>query len=130
MQHNEAKWIRELILSHNPDNIALGLVLNCTFKFYPLTAKFYKKYAHYNFWLPPRTKSVLTTEPRYYSWVALLNNELKTHRCYFWLDFSTPRYQTPWESWQLHITRGVKWPYQSTMFNYAGHPYTTMFRKD
>ena len=125
----ESEWVRELILSGQPDTIELGFILNDSFKYFPLTRKFYRKYKHYNFWLPPRTKSVLTTEPRYYCWVALLNNELKTYRCYFWLDFSTPRYKTPWESWQLHITRGVKCPYNGAKFNYEGHPYTAMFRR-
>ena len=127
MQLQESKWIRELILSGNPDNIQLGLILNCTFKCFPLTAKFYKKNAKYLFWHPSRHYSVLETESRYYSWVALLNNELKTHRAFFWLDYREPKYKTPWQAWQRHITSGYKKPYTGPLFNYTGHPYTAMF---
>ena len=127
MQLQESKWIRELILSSNPDNIQLGLILNCTFKCFPLTAKFYKKNAKYLFWHPSRHYSVLETESRYYSWVAMLNNELKTHRAFFWLDYREPKYKTPWQAWQRHITSGHKKPYTGTLFNYTGHPYTAMF---
>lgn len=125
----ESEWVRELILSGQPDTIELGFILNDSFNYFPLTRKFYRKYKRLKFWYPRRHYSVLETENRYYSWVALLNNELKTHRAYFWLDFQEPKHKTPWQSWQLHITKNIKWPYQSTMFNYAGHPYTSMFIK-
>lgn len=125
----ESEWVRELILSGQPDTIELGFILNDSFNYFPLTRKFYRKYKRLKFWYPRRNYSVLETENRYYSWVALLNNELKTHRAYFWLDFQEPKYKTPWQSWQLHITKNIKWPYQSTMFNYSGHPYTAMFIK-
>lgn len=127
MQLQESKWIRELILSSNPDNIQLGLILNCTFKCFPLTAKFYKKNSKYLFWLPSRQFSVIESENRYYSWVALLNNELKTHRAYFWLDFQEPKFKTPWQAWQKHITNNAKFPYHGPLFNYHSHPYTSMF---
>lgn len=123
----ESKWIRQLILSGQPDNIELGFMLNDSFNLFPLTRKFYRKNKRFKFWHPSRHYSVLETESRYYSWVALLNNELKTHRAYFWLDYREPKYKTPWQAWQQHITTAVKWPYQNTMFNYAGHPYTAMF---
>jgi hypothetical protein len=123
----ESKWIRELITSPNPCDIELGLILNSSFKCFPLTAKFYKKYAKFKFWHQSRNYSVLESECRYYCWVALLNNELKTHRAYFWLDYREPKYQTPWQVWQKHITSGFKTPYLNTMFHYAGHPYTAIF---
>ena len=123
----ESDWVRKLILSSNYENIELGLIMNLSFKYYPLTAKFYKKNAKYKFWQPSRNYSVIETENRYYSLVALLNNELKTHRCYFWLDFREPKFKTPWQAWQMHITSGVKWPYDGPVFNYPSHPYTSMF---
>lgn len=125
----ESKWVRKLILSGQPDNIELGLILNNSFNLFPLTRKFYRKNKKYKFWLPSRNYSVIESESRYYSWVALLNNELKTHRAYFWLDFREPKFKTPWEQWQRHITNYAKWPYHGPLFNYAGHPYTTMFTK-
>jgi hypothetical protein len=123
----ESKWIRELILSGHSDNIELGLILNDSFKCFPLTRKFYRKHKRFKFWHPPRHYSVLESESRYYSWVALLNNELKTHKAYFWLDFKEPKYKTPWEHWQLHITNHFNWPYKGIMFTGGGHPYTAMF---
>jgi len=123
----ESDLVRKLILSSNPDNIELGLIMNLTFKYYPLTAKFYKKNAKKKFWQPSRYYSVIETENRYYSWVALLNNELKTHRCYFWLDFREPKFKTPWQAWQQHITSGAKWAYNGPLLNYPSHPYTSMF---
>lgn len=125
----ESKWVRELILSGQPDNIELGLILNNSFNLFPLTRKFYRKNKKYKFWLPSRNYSVIISESRYYSWVAMLNNELKTHHAYFWLDFREPKFKTPWEQWQRHITNYAKWPYQGPLFNYGGHPYTTMFTK-
>ena len=125
----ESKWVRELILSGQPDNIELGLILNNSFNLFPLTRKFYNKNKRFKFWIPSRNYSVIESESRYYSWVALLNNELKTHRAYFWLDFREPKFKTPWEQWQRHINSGVKWPYQGALFNYGGHPYTAMFTK-
>ena len=125
----ESKWVRELILSGQPDNIELGLILNNSFNLFPLTRKFYRKYKRFKFWQPSRHYSVIESESRYYSWVAMLNNELKTHRCYFWLDFREPKFKTPWEQWQKHITNHAKWPYQGPLFHYAGHPYTAMFTK-
>ena len=125
----ESKWIRELILSGQPDNIELGLILNNSFNLFPLTRKFYRKYKRFKFWQPSRHYSVLESESRYYSWVALLNNELKTHRCYFWLDFQEPKFKTPWQQWQKHITNYAKFPYHGPLFNYGGHPYTAMFTK-
>ena len=125
----ESKWVRELILSGQPDNIELGLILNNSFNLFPLTRKFYNKNKRFKFWIPSRNYSVIESESRYYSWVALLNNELKTHRAYFWLDFREPKFKTPWEQWQRHITNYAKWPYQGPLFNYGGHPYTTMFTK-
>ena len=125
----ESKWVRELILSGQPDNIELGLILNNSFNLFPLTRKFYRKNKRFKFWIPSRNYSVIESESRYYSWVALLNNELKTHRAYFWLDFREPKFKTPWEQWQRHITNYAKWPYQGPLFNYGGHPYTAMFTK-
>lgn len=125
----ESKWVRELILSGQADNIELGLILNDSFNYFPLTRKFYRKHKRFKFWQPSRNYSVLESESRYYSWVALLNNELKTHRAYFWLDFKEPKYKTPWEHWQLHITNYFKWPYTGPMFTGGGHPYTTMFAR-
>jgi hypothetical protein len=125
----EAKWVRELILSGHPDNIELGFILNDSFNCFPLTRKFYRKYKRFKFWLPSRHYSVLESESRYYSWVAMLNNELKTHRCYFWLDFQEPKFKTPWQQWQKHINSGASWHYQHTLFRYPSHPYTTMFTK-
>jgi hypothetical protein len=125
----EAKWVRELILSGQPNNIELGLILNDSLNCFPLTRKFYRKYKRLKFWYPRRQFSVLESESRYYSWVAMLNNELKTHRCYFWLDFQEPKFKTPWQQWQKHITNGYKMPYHGPLFHYAGHPYTAMFTK-
>jgi hypothetical protein len=125
----ESKWVRELILSGQPDNIELGLILNNSFNLFPLTRKFYRKNKRFKFWIPSRNYSVIESESRYYSWVALLNNELKTHRAYFWLDFREAKFKTPWEQWQRHITNYAKWPYQGPLFNYGGHPYTAMFTK-
>lgn len=125
----ESKWVRELILSGQPDNIELGLILNNSFNLFPLTRKFYRKNKKFKFWLPLRHWSVIESESRYYSWVAMLNNELKTHRAYFWLDFREPKFKTPWEQWQKHISNYAKWPYPGPLFNYGGHPYTTMFTK-
>lgn len=125
----ESKWVRELILSGQPDNIELGLILNNSFNLFPLTRKFYRKNKRFKFWIPSRNYSVIESESRYYSWVAMLNNELKTHRAYFWLDFREPKFKTPWEQWQRHITNYAKWPYQGPLFNYGGHPYTAMFTK-
>ena len=79
----ESKWVRELILSGQPDNIELGLILNNSFNLFPLTRKFYRKNKRFKFWIPSRNYSVIESESRYYSWVAMLNNELKTHRAYF-----------------------------------------------
>ena len=125
----ESKWVRKLILSGQPDNIELGLILNNSFNLFPLTRKFYRKNKRFKFWIPSRNYSVIESESRYYSWVALLNNELKTHRAYFWLDFREAKFKTPWEQWQKHITNYAKWPYQGPLFNYGGHPYTAMFTK-
>ena len=125
----ESKWVRELILSGQPENIEIGLILNNSFNLFPLTRKFYRKNKRFKFWIPSRNYSVIESESRYYSWVALLNNELKTHRAYFWLDFREPKFKTPWEQWQRHITNYAKWPYQGPLFNYGGHPYTAMFTK-
>ena len=123
----ESKWVRELILSGQPDTIELGLILNDSFNYFPLTRKFYRKYKRFRFWQASRHYSVLESENRYYAKVALLNNELKTHRCYFWLDFQEPKFKTPWQAWQKHITSGVKWPYEHSLFHYPSHPYTSMF---
>jgi hypothetical protein len=125
----ESKWVRELILSGQPDNIELGLILNDSFNYFPLTRKFYRKYKRLKFWYPSRHYSVLVSESRYYSWVALLNNELKTHRAYFWLDFQEPKFKTPWQHWQQHLSNYIKWPYTGPMFTGEGHPYTTMFAR-
>lgn len=124
---HEYKWIRELILSGQPDNIELGFILNDSFNLFPLTRKFYRKNKHLKFWQPSRHYSVIESESRYYSWVAMLNNELKTHRCYFWLDFREPKFKTPWQQWQKHITNNAKFPYQGPLFHYPSHPYTSMF---
>ena len=123
----ESKWVRELILSGQPDNIELGLILNNSFNLFPLTRKFYRKNKRFKFWQPSRHYSVIESESRYYSWVALLNNELKTHWAYFWLDFREPKFKTPWEQWQKHITNGYKMPYHGPLFKYPSHPYTSMF---
>jgi hypothetical protein len=123
----ESKWVRELILSGQPDNIELGLILNDSFNYFPLTRKFYRKYKRLKFWFPSRHYSVLVSESRYYSWVALLNNELKTHRAYFWLDFQEPKFKTPWQHWQQHISNYIKWPYTGPLFTGGGHPYTAIF---
>lgn len=123
----ESQWVRELILNSNPDTIELGLILNDSFKYFPLTRKFYRKYKRFKFWHPSRHYSVLESESRYYAKVALLNNELKTHRAYFWLDFQEPKFKTPWQQWQKHITLGYKKPYHGPLFHYVGHPYTAIF---
>jgi hypothetical protein len=123
----ESKWVRELILSGQFDTIELGLILNDSFNYFPLTRKFYRKYKRLKFWHPSRHYSVLVSESRYYSWVALLNNELKTHRAYFWLDFQEPKFKTPWQQWQHHISNYIKWPYMGPLFIGGGHPYTDMF---
>jgi len=125
----ESKWVRKLILSGQPDNIELGLILNNSFNLFPLTRKFYRKNKRFKFWHTSRKYSVIESESRYYAKVALLNNELKTHRCYFWLDFQEPKFKTPWEQWQKHITNCAKWPYQGPLSNYGAHPYTAMFTK-
>lgn len=125
----ESKWVRELILSGQPDSIELGFMLNDSFNLFPLTRKFYRKNKRFRFWQPLRHYSVLETESRYYSWVALLNNELKTHCCYFWLDFQEPKFKTPWQQWQKHITNGYKMPYHGPLFHYPSHPYTAMFMR-
>ncbi len=125
----ESKWVRELILSGQPDTIELGLILNDSFNYFPLTRKFYRKYNRLKFWYPSRHYTVLVSESRYYSLVALLNNELKTHRAYFWLDFQEPKYKTPWQHWQQHISNYIRWPYTGPMFTGGGHPYTTMFAR-
>jgi hypothetical protein len=123
----ESKWVRELILSGQPDNIELGLILNNSFNLFPLTRKFYRKNKRFKFWQPSRHYSVIESESRYYSWVALLNNELKTHRAYFWLDFREPKFKTPWQQWQKHITNNLKMPYHGPLYHYPSHPYTAMF---
>jgi hypothetical protein len=123
----ESKWVRELILSGQPDTIELGLILNDSFNYFPLTRKFYRKYKRFRFWQPSQRFSVLESESRYYAKVALLNNELKTHRCYFWLDFQEPKFKTPWQQWQKHITNNAKFPYHGPLFHYPSHPYTSMF---
>lgn len=123
----ESKWVKELILSGQQDTIELGLILNDSFNYFPLTRKFYRKYKRLKFWQPRRHYSVLVSENRYYSWVALLNNELKMHRAYFWLDFQEPKYKTPWQHWQQHITNNAKLVYTGPLYNYGGHPYTSMF---
>jgi hypothetical protein len=123
----ESKWVRELILNGQPDVIELGFMLNDSLNCFPLTRKFYRKYKRFKFWQQSRHYSVLESESRYYSWVALLNNELKTHRCYFWLDFQEPKFKTPWQQWQKHITNGYKMPYHGPLFHYPSHPYTAMF---
>lgn len=125
----ESKWVRELILSGQPDNVELGLILNDSFNYFPLTRKFYRKYKTIRFWQPSQRFSVLESESRYYAKVALLNNELKTHRCYFWLDFREPKFKTPWQQWQQNISNYAKFPYNGPLFNYGGHPYTAMFTK-
>jgi hypothetical protein len=125
----ESKWVRELILSGQPDTIELGLILNDSFNYFPLTRKFYRKYKRLKFWFPSRHYTVLVSESRYYSWVALLNNELKTHRAYFWLDFQEPKYKTPWQQWQQHISNYIRWPYTGPFFTGGVHPYTTMFAR-
>jgi hypothetical protein len=123
----ESKWVRELILSDNPDSILLGLVLNDSFNCFPNVRKFYRKHKHISFWHFNRLQTVNVSMIRYYAISAVLNNELKTNRCYFWLDFQEPNYKTPWQQWQQHITNYLKWPYEGIIFTGGGHPYTSMF---
>ena len=121
--------IRELILSSNPDSCLLGLILNDSYKCFPNVRKFYRKYKRAKFWHFNRVQSVIVSSYRYYSLSAVLNNELKTNRCYFWLDYSDIN-KTPWKAWQHRISMGLRLQKNLT-YRYFGkwvaHPYTTMF---
>ena len=122
--------IRELILSSNPDSCLLGLILNDSYKCFPNVRKFYRKYKRAKFWEFSRQQSVVVSSYRYYALSAVLNNELKTNKCSFWLDYLDPAYNTPWKKWQQRITMRLKIHKQIT-YRYFGkwvaHPYTTMF---
>ena len=125
----ESKWIRELILSDNPDSILLGLVLNDSFNCFPNVRKFYRKHKHISFWHFNKEQTVNVSMIRYYAISAVLNNELKTNRCYFWLDYSDIN-KTPWKAWQHRISMGLRIQ-KNVTYRYFGkwvsHPYTTMF---
>jgi hypothetical protein len=122
--------IRELILSSNPDSCLLGLILNDSYKCFPNVRKFYRKYKRSNFWHFNRVQSVIVSSYRYYSLSAVLNNELKTHKCSFWLDYLDSEVRTPWQTWQHRIGIGSKAKKNLTYKYYSkwvAHPYTTMF---
>jgi hypothetical protein len=122
--------IRELILSSNPDSCLLGLILNDSYKCFPNVRKFYRKYKRAKFWHFNRVQSVIVSSYRYYSLSAVLNNELKTHKCSFWLDYLDSAQLTPWKAWQQRISMRLK-PKKNLTYRYFGkwvaHPYTTMF---
>lgn len=122
--------IRELILSSNPDSCLLGLILNDSHKCFPNVRKFYRKNKRLQFWHFNRAQSVMVSSYRYYSLSAVLNNELKTHRCSFWLNYLDSAVSTPWKKWQERISYGIK-PHKSITYKYyskwVAHPYTTMF---
>lgn len=126
----ECKHIRELILSSNPYSCLLGLILNDKYNCFPNVRKFYRKHKHITFWHFNRVQSVIVSSYRYYAISAVLNNELKTHRCGFWLDYLDSAVSTPWKNWQQRITIGIKvqknfsYKYYS---KWVAHPYTTMF---
>lgn len=121
--------IRNLLLSSNPDSILLGLILNDSINEFPNVRKFFRKYKRVQFWQFNRLQTVIVSSNRYYSLSAVLNNELKTNRCYFWLDYSDINL-TPWKAWQKRISMGLK-PKKNLTYRYFGkwvaHPYTTMF---
>jgi hypothetical protein len=122
--------IRELILSENLNSILLGLILNDNIKAFPNVRKFYRKYKRVQFWQFSRQQSVVVSSYRYYALSAVLNNELKTHRCSFWLDYIDSAVSTPWLTWQKRITYGVNLSKNLTYkYNskWVAHPYTTMF---
>jgi hypothetical protein len=122
--------IRELILSSNPDSCLLGLILNDSYKCFPNVRKFYRKYKRVQFWQFNRQQSVIMSSYRYYALSAVLNNELKTHKCSFWLDYIDSSVSTPWLTWQQRITYEIK-PNYNMNYRYfrkwVAHPYTTMF---
>jgi hypothetical protein len=122
--------IRELILSSNPDSCLLGLILNDSYKCFPNVRKFYRKYKRVQFWQFNRQQSVVVSSYRYYALSAVLNNELKTHKCSFWLDYIDSAVSTPWLTWQQRITYCLT-PQKQTSYRYyskwVAHPYTTMF---
>ena len=122
--------IRELILSSNPDSCLLGLILNDSYKCFPNVRKFYRKYKRVQFWQFSRKQSVVVSSYRYYALSAVLNNELKTHKCSFWLDYIDSAVSTPWLTWQQRITYCLT-PHKQTTYRYyskwVAHPYTTMF---
>lgn len=122
--------IRELILSSNPDSCLLGLILNDSYKCFPNVRKFYRKYKRVQFWQFSRQQSVVVSSYRYYALSAVLNNELKTHKCSFWLDYIDSSVSTPWLTWQQRITYCLT-PHKQTTYRYyskwVAHPYTTMF---
>jgi hypothetical protein len=121
--------IKELILSSNPDLTLLGLILNDKMNEFPNVRKFFRKYKRIQFWHFNRAQSVHVSMFRYYALAAVLNNELKTNKCYFWLDYSDVS-PTPWKAWQQRILFGIK-PSKNLTYRYFGkwvaHPYTAMF---
>jgi hypothetical protein len=119
--------IRELILSSNPDSCLLGLILNDSYKCFPNVRKFYQKNKRANFWHNNRVQTVTVSQNRYYALTAVLNNELKTHKCYFWLNYYDS-INTPWFNWQYRILKGLKPISRSSYYiRWVSHPYTTMF---
>jgi hypothetical protein len=127
MERTEKDKIRYLILSNDSDSVELGLILNERFKVFHYTARFYKKYKKYKFWNFNRPKSVMVIENRYWSVAAVLNSELKTHICNFWLDFESPWMQyTDWQKWQLKISRRYGFRDFKLTRKYKGHPYTSI----
>lgn len=120
--------LRELILSDY--DAELGLILNERFKLFPQTARFYRKYKKYKFWQLSRHKSVKVSEPRYYGLSAVLNAELHTFKCSYWLDYTEVFYTTPWLNWQNRITIGMtankSWTIRKA---YGCHPYTSVFMR-
>lgn len=123
----EREWIRELILSNDPDSILLGLILNDSFNCFQNVKKFYRKNKRIEFWHYNKRQSVLVSMPRYYALSAVLNNELKTHKCYFWLDYHDS-IRMPWFLWQQRISYGLKPNRNMTNTSkWVAHPYTTMF---
>jgi len=127
----ECNHIRELIISSNPDSCLLGLILNDKYNYFPNVRKFYRKHKRVEFWHFNREQTVNVSMIRYYAISAVLNNELKTNRCYFWLDYSDIN-KTPWKAWQHRISMGLR-PQKNVTYRYFGkwvaHPYTTMFAR-
>lgn len=122
------KNIRELLISNDPDNVHLGLILNSVERVFPYVAKFYEKYKRFNFWQPFRTRAVYMSMSRYYAVTGILNNELQTFRGYFWCDYADPKHLLDWQAWQMRISYQIPLTNKTMLKRtFAGHPYTAMF---